>query len=123
MKKLFSIIALLALTAISRESFAQNAAQPQVEVAPKRARPTYYDNHPEMWAAMQSLREAIVHLKKAGGGKGGHRAKAMKNIREAMREVRKGVEFANNKLSPEEKRKMQAELKADEKEIEAMMAE
>lgn len=123
MKKTLSILILWVALGVGSQTIAQNTAAPSLEVAPKRARPTYYDNHPEMYAALQSLREAMVQLKKAGGGKGGYRAQAMKKIREAMKDIRKGVEFANSKLPPEEKRKMQSELKADEKEIEAMMAE
>ncbi|MFQ3607517.1 MAG: hypothetical protein SNJ55_02660 [Chloroherpetonaceae bacterium] len=123
MKKTLTLLGLWIVLGVASQAVAQNVGTPSAEVAPKKARPTYYDNHPEMYAALQSLKEGIVQLKKAGGGKGGHRAQAMKKIREAMKDIRKGVEFANSKLPPEERRKMQAELKAEEKEIEAMIAE
>jgi len=52
---------------------------------------------PAMENAMRALDNAERILKKALPNKGGHRARAMKHIRKARQEVRKGIEFANRR--------------------------
>jgi len=52
---------------------------------------------PAMENAMRALDNAERILKKALPNKGGHRAKAMRHIRKARQEVRKGIEFANRR--------------------------
>jgi hypothetical protein len=49
-----------------------------------------------MSKAMISLREARKQLMDAEGDKGGHRARALDIIENAMRQVHEGIEFANH---------------------------
>jgi hypothetical protein len=132
MKNLFSIAALIALSFLATGAAAQDAPKPAdttakaaapAPTAEKKARPPYYEKQPEMFAAIQSLKEALVQLKKAGGGKGGHRSKAMKKIQEAMKDIRRGVAYDNKNLTADEKKKMEADFKAEEKEIQSMATE
>jgi hypothetical protein len=51
-------------------------------------------NQPNMEAALASLQQARASLEKAVADKGGHRAKAMKLVDDAIVEVKKGIEFA-----------------------------
>lgn len=67
------IVAALAILALSTSVF---AAQPNME------------------AALASLQQARESLQKATADKGGHRAKAMKAIDEAIAQVKAGIEFA-----------------------------
>ena len=50
---------------------------------------------PEMTAAMQHLQEAAHDLEVAAQNKGGHRAKALKMVQQAMREVQAGIQYDN----------------------------
>ena len=54
-----------------------------------------YQDQPNMDAALQSLRQAQASLEKAGSDKGGHRARAIDLIKQAMNEVQAGVNYAN----------------------------
>jgi hypothetical protein len=49
-----------------------------------------------MHNAMVALREARKQLIEAKGDKGGHRAKALEMIDNAMRQVHDGIEFADH---------------------------
>ncbi len=122
MKKTLTLLGLWLVLGVASQAVAQNVGTPAPTVE-KKSRPPYYEKQPEMYAAIQSLKEALVQLRKAGGGKGGHRAKAMKKIQDAIKDIRKGIAFDNKNLTPDEKKKMEADFKAEEKEIEAMMAE
>ncbi len=53
-------------------------------------------HQPHMANAMVALREARKQLVEAKGDKGGHRAKALAMIDDAMRQVHEGVEFADH---------------------------
>jgi hypothetical protein len=61
------------------------------------------DKHPEITAAMKSLDEAAKHLDKAGSGYGGNKAKAVNLIKEARKELREAVAFADGDKSRAEK--------------------
>ena len=50
---------------------------------------------PEMRAAMEHLREAQRNLEAASHDKGGHRAKALEHVRQAMAEVELGIQYDN----------------------------
>lgn len=123
MKKTLMLLGLWIGLAAGSQAFAQSTATPPAPTTEKKSRPSYYEKQPEMYEAIQSLKESLGHLKKAGGGKGGHKARAMKKIQDAIKDIRKGIAFDNKNLTPDEKKKMEADFKAEEKEIEAMTAE
>lgn len=52
---------------------------------------------PAMENAIRALDNAERILKKALPNKGGHRAKALRHIRKAREEIRKGIDFANRR--------------------------
>ncbi len=52
---------------------------------------------PAMRAALRSLRTAHDQLSKGTADKGGHRAKAMALVSQAIEEVEKGIRFDNNR--------------------------
>jgi hypothetical protein len=54
----------------------------------------YVQGQPHMEAAMTALVSANDHLKMATEDKGGHRAKAMVHIKEAIAQVQAGIDFA-----------------------------
>ncbi|MFI5006193.1 MAG: hypothetical protein ACHQKZ_02085 [Solirubrobacterales bacterium] len=51
------------------------------------------EEQPAMKAAQLSLLTAVGHLKAATPDKGGHRAKALQLVKEAIVEVQKGIEY------------------------------
>ncbi len=59
---------------------------------------------PEMRAAMEHLREAQRNLEAASHDKGGHRAKALEHVRQAIAEVELGIKWDNEHRSPGERR-------------------
>ena len=61
------------------------------------------DKHPEINAALKSLEEAAKHLDKAGTGYGGNKAKAHKLIKDAEKELKEGIAFADGDKSRAEK--------------------
>lgn len=52
-------------------------------------------NQPNMQEALRLLNQAEAKLRAASHNKGGHRAKALKLIEEAKREVHLGIQYAN----------------------------
>jgi len=50
-------------------------------------------DQPQMHSALASLKDAERHLEKATADKGGHRAKALELVRDAIREVKRGIAF------------------------------
>lgn len=48
---------------------------------------------PEMTAAMDHLQQAAQNLERASHDKGGHRAKALELVQQAMREVQAGIQY------------------------------
>lgn len=50
-------------------------------------------DQPAMEAALIALRSAQTQLAQASSDKGGHRANAMKLIKQAIAEVQKGIEY------------------------------
>jgi hypothetical protein len=92
--------------------FAQPASPAAPAPAPAQAKKgAYWEKQPEMKAALESLRSAMQSLKKASADKGGFRLKAMKNTREAIKDVVAGIRFDNKNLSADEKKDMEDELK------------
>jgi hypothetical protein len=53
------------------------------------------ERHPHMEAALLHLKEAQEELRMAEENKGGHRAKAIKLVEEAITEVDAGVHYAD----------------------------
>jgi hypothetical protein len=54
---------------------------------------THYESQPEMAAAMQHLREAQQNLSSASRDKGGHRARALQLVEQALRETEAGMRY------------------------------
>jgi hypothetical protein len=50
------------------------------------------DDQPHMQAALEALQNAKHHLEEAKHDKGGHRAAALKEVNEAIRHVKEGME-------------------------------
>lgn len=50
---------------------------------------------PNMNGALESLRQAQAYLQKSGDDKGGHRARAVELVQQAMAEVQAGIDYAN----------------------------
>lgn len=50
-------------------------------------------DQPHMQAALERLRQAKTELDAADADKGGHRAKALQLVRDAIAQVEKGIEF------------------------------
>jgi len=59
------------------------------------AGPAVEGAQPHMKAALESLQAAKAQLDKATSDKGGHRAKALQATKEAIEQVKKGIEFDN----------------------------
>jgi hypothetical protein len=51
------------------------------------------EKQPHMKAAQKLLKEADEQLEKATADKGGHRVKAREHVKNALDEVKKGIEF------------------------------
>jgi len=51
-------------------------------------------DQPHMQAALAALESALNNLERATGGKGGHRAKAIDIVKDAISEVKKGIDAA-----------------------------
>ncbi len=50
-------------------------------------------DQPEMFSALDSLKDAERHLEMADRDKGAHRVKALELVREAIREVDRGIAY------------------------------
>ncbi|AEE14500.1 hypothetical protein Thena_0870 [Thermodesulfobium narugense DSM 14796] len=93
---LFLGAALMLVTAFSFNLVSnQSSAQAQPFI------PGYYQqvawgNHPEMDAALNLLIKAREHLEKAAHDFNGHRVKAIEYTDKAIKEVREGINFADN---------------------------
>jgi uncharacterized iron-regulated protein len=59
-------------------------------------------DQPHMQAALQSLQTAKAQLLRADRDKGGHRARAEQLVEQAMAEVRAGIAYDRQHLSPQE---------------------
>jgi hypothetical protein len=55
----------------------------------------FADKQPRMQDALASLKSAFGSLEKATADKGGHRVKAMELTKQAIEEVKAGIEFDN----------------------------
>jgi hypothetical protein len=51
------------------------------------------ERQPHMTAALESLQNAKAELEKGSADKGGHRAKAIDLVNQAIYEVKKGIEY------------------------------
>lgn len=65
--------------------------------------PVFAEPQPHMQAALDALQAAEKQLSVAAKDHGGHRARALKQVRSAIGEVRKGIAF-DNKTPPNKKR-------------------
>ena len=61
---------------------------------------------PEMTSALEHLREAKRALESASHDKGGHRAKALDLVNQAIAHVEQGIQYDNTHASDAEKKKM-----------------
>lgn len=94
MKRMIAVFAAAILSLVLSASFATFAAPPP---APPEAQP-------EMTSALEHLREAKRALESASHDKGGHRAKALKLVNEAIAQVEEGIQYDNTHTSPGERR-------------------
>jgi hypothetical protein len=69
------------------------------------ARPAHADPQPRMHSALQLLEGAKQHLESANDDQGGHRVKAIQAAKEAIEQVKKGIEYDNSHQSKDEKDK------------------
>ena len=69
------------------------------------ATPAAWADQPNMQAALDSLQAARASLEKATIDKGGHRAKAIKAVNNAIAEVKAGIEFDRTHSGAKENRK------------------
>ena len=69
------------------------------------ARPAHADAQPRMQASLTLLEGAKAHLEAANDDKGGHRIKAIAATKEAIEQVKKGIEYDNTHQSKDEKDK------------------
>jgi hypothetical protein len=83
---------------ISRRGFAATAATGIASIgllgATARSADAYQGN---MERAISSLYEALGSLREATANKGGHRARAMELVRQAIDETQAGIEFADER--------------------------
>jgi len=54
----------------------------------------YVQGQPHMEAALTAMNTAMGHLKEAVEDKGGHRAKAMMHLKEAIAQTQAGIDYA-----------------------------
>ncbi|MBZ5720770.1 MAG: hypothetical protein LAO03_10360 [Acidobacteriia bacterium] len=97
MKRMMAVFAAAILSLVlgaSSAAFAASAPAP----APKP------ENQPEMVSALEHLREAKRALESASRDKGGHRAKAIALINDAIRQVEEGIQYDNTHTSPGERK-------------------
>jgi len=82
---------------ITRRSFAATASSGMAAIgllgASVRSADAYQGN---MERALGSLHQALESLRESTANKGGHRARAMELVRQAIEETQAGVEFADN---------------------------
>jgi len=67
------------------------------------AAPPPPEAQPEMTSALEHLREAKRALESASHDKGGHRAKAISLVNQAIAQVEAGIRYDNTHTSPREK--------------------
>lgn len=98
MKKVF--VALFVAVLIGSMCFlpyalAENPAQAPVQKPPMAMREKGEPNerHPQIHIAIRKLREAKQHLEKAAHDFGGHKAKAIQAIDQALRELEEALKF------------------------------
>lgn len=53
----------------------------------------FAEPQPQMKMALEALKKAKEHLEKATTDKGGHRAKALENVNQAIEQTEKGIAF------------------------------
>jgi len=94
MKKM--ICAILTAGALTCAWSLPTVAQDKDSVKLKRVQMGDQGRHPEIDAALSHLREAKVNLEKARHDFGGHRAKALEHVNEALEECRRALESAGH---------------------------
>jgi len=93
MKKNFYAIAAAAALTLAMTSSASTQEKAAPAKKPMAEKHENMEQHPQIAAAMQHLREARETLDKAPHDFGGHRAKALKHINEALEECRQALAF------------------------------
>jgi predicted lipid-binding transport protein (Tim44 family) len=88
-----TVILLLSTTLSLQGAFAQGGGTMQAPAKPKMA-DTH--THPEIHQAMQALENAKKHLEGAVKDYGGHKAKAIDHVDQAMNELREALKFAES---------------------------
>lgn len=63
------------------------------------------DDQPHMQAALDALKQAEQHLQEAKHDKGGHRAKALAETRDAIKQVEMGMKVGDKNEDRHEKKK------------------
>ena len=86
---------------LSLAAFSSSAPAPAPK--PAAASAPAPENQPEMNAALEHLREAKRNLESASHDKGGHRAKAIGHVNEAIREVEAGIQYDNTHVEKGER--------------------
>jgi len=71
----------------------------------------FAEAQPEMNAALEHLKEAKKALESASHDKGGHRAKAIASVNQAIKQVEEGIAFDNTHESGKEKKMEKMEKK------------
>jgi len=86
------------------------------------ARAVRAEEHPDMLAAQQALESARQHLQAAGHEYGGHRAKAVERVNQALEQIRLGLASAGGTEKRVERREqgLQRREQRLEKRIEGM---
>ncbi|MBZ5706431.1 MAG: hypothetical protein LAN63_13860 [Acidobacteriia bacterium] len=96
MKRMMAVFTAAILSLVLCASFAVFAAP-----APAPAPP---EGQPEMTSALEHLREAKRALESASHDKGGHRAKAISLVNQAIAQVEEGIRYDNTHTSPGERK-------------------
>jgi hypothetical protein len=92
MKK--TVCAILTAGALTFAMSLPSAAQDKDTVKLKRVQMgEHKEAHPEMHAAIEHLREAKSNLERANHDFGGHRAKALGHVNEALEECERALSF------------------------------
>lgn len=94
MKRMMAVFTAAILSLVLCASFA-------VFAAPAPAPP---EGQPEMTSALEHLREAKRALESASHDKGGHRAKAISLINQAIAQVEEGIRYDNTHAAPGERK-------------------
>jgi hypothetical protein len=79
---------------LTGQSFAQTPPPAQGPVAPVAVKPVHHEHRSEIHKAMTKLRGAKQDLEKAAQDYGGHKARAVEAINQALAELQAALNFA-----------------------------